>query len=126
MRFRHSSNENAKVLGVCAADSNFVYFYYRFRRVEEMLWLACGAVVILAGFYALAPLFKESEDSSEMGLPAETERDRLLHRKAVLYSTLKDLELEYAMGRLSDSDFHQLSSGYKSEAATILQRLDQL
>jgi hypothetical protein len=92
----------------------------------NMLWIACGAVVVLAGFCVLTPLFKELEGNLEMELLAETEGDRLLNRKAVLYRSLKDLELEYAMGRLSDDDFHQLATGYKNEAAAILQRLDQL
>jgi hypothetical protein len=95
-------------------------------REKKMIWIACGAVVVLAGFFVLAPLFKEPKGNLEQELSAETEGDRLLDRKAVLYGNLKDLELEYAMGRLSDADFHQLATGYKNEAAAILQRLDQL
>jgi hypothetical protein len=91
-----------------------------------MLWLACGAVVVLAGICVLTPLFKEPEYDLEREFLAETEWDRLLNRKAVLYGSLKDLELEYAMGRLSDADFHELATGYKNEVAAILQRLDQL
>jgi hypothetical protein len=91
-----------------------------------MLWIACGAVVVLAGFCVLTPLFKEPEGNLEMEFLAETEEDRLLNRKTILYGSLKDLELEYAMGRLSDADFHQLTTGYKNEVAAILQRLDQL
>ena len=83
-------------------------------------------VVVLAGFCVLTPLFREPKGNPEMELLAETEEDRLLNQKAVLYGSLKDLELEYAMGRLSDADFHQLATGYKNEAAAILQRLDQL
>jgi hypothetical protein len=91
-----------------------------------MLWLTCGILVVGAGFFVLAPLFKESKHSLEGELLGETERDRLLNRKTVLYGNLKDLELEYALGRLSDADFHQLTTGYRNEAASILQRLDQL
>jgi UDP-galactopyranose mutase len=40
---------------------------------------------------------------------AETELDRLLARKAVVYSNLKDLEFEYKMGRLSEGDYRRLS-----------------
>jgi hypothetical protein len=91
-----------------------------------MLWAACGFVVALAGFYVLIPLFGKSEGNSEKELRGETERDRLLDRKAALYGNIKDLELEYAMGRLTDADFQQLASGYKNEAAAILQKLDRL
>jgi hypothetical protein len=91
-----------------------------------MLIAACSLLVVIAGVYVLTPLFKEPEGNLEVELLAETELDRLLARKAVVYSNLKDLEFEYKMGRLSDGDFRLLEAGYKSEAAAILQKLDQL
>ncbi len=91
-----------------------------------MLWLACTAVVIAAGFFTLSPLFRESEGNLDIDLLAETELDRLLDRKTVIYHNLRDLEFEYRMGRLSSADFQQLEAGYKNDAAGILQKLDQL
>jgi hypothetical protein len=91
-----------------------------------MLWLACTVVVALAGFYILAPLFKEPKGNLDIELLAETELDRLLDRKTVVYANLRDLEFEYKMGRLSETDFRQLEAGYKNDAAAILQRLDEL
>ena len=91
-----------------------------------MLWIACTAVVMIAGWYTLRPLFRESEGNLDVDLLSETELDRLLDRKTVIYRNLQDLEFEHKMGRLSDVDFEQLASGYKSDAASILQRLDQL
>jgi hypothetical protein len=91
-----------------------------------MLWLACTALITLSAFYVLIPLFRESASDSNVEFLAETELDRLLDRKAVIYKNLRDLELEYKMSRLSDADFQQLSAGYKNEAAVILQKLDQL
>jgi rRNA maturation endonuclease Nob1 len=83
-------------------------------------------MVLLAGVYVLTPLFKEPKGNLEVELLAETELDRLLNRKAIVYSNIKDLEFEYKMGRLSDADFSRLQAGYKNEAAVILQKLDQL
>ena len=91
-----------------------------------MLFFACSAMTLLAGVYVLTPLFKEPKGNLEVELLAETELDRLLNRKAILYSNIKDLEFEYKMGRLSDADFNRLDAGYKNEAALILQKLDQL
>jgi hypothetical protein len=91
-----------------------------------MLIFACSAVVALAACYVLAPLFKEPKGNLEVELLAETELDRLLNRKAIVYSNLKDLEFEYKMGRLSDADFRQLEAGLKGEASVLLQHLDQL
>jgi hypothetical protein len=91
-----------------------------------MLWIACTAIVLIAGLFTLRPLFGEPEGNLDIDLLAETELDRLLDRKNVIYHNLRDLELEHQMGRLSDQDFRQLASGYKGEASSILQRLDQL
>ena len=91
-----------------------------------MLFGICAVLTVLAGTYALLPLFREPRGNLEVELLAETELDRLLNRKAIVYSNLKDLEFEYKMGRLSDEDFRRLETGYKGEAAVILQRLDHL
>ena len=91
-----------------------------------MLVFACATAVLLAGFYVLIPLFRESRGNLEAELWTVTDMDRLLDRKAAIYGNLKDLELEYGMGRLSEADFIELEAGYKKEAAAILQQLDHL
>ena len=91
-----------------------------------MFWLACAALVAVSGYYVLLPLFRESRGTLDLDLLAETELDRLQDRKTVIYRNLKDLEFEYKMGRLSERDFVQLGSGYKNEAAAVLQKLDRL
>ncbi len=91
-----------------------------------MLWIACAGIVVIAALYTLRPLFRASEGNLDIDLLAETELDRLLDRKNVVYKNLRDLEFEHKMGRLTDLDFQQLASGYKGEASSILQRLDQL
>jgi len=87
---------------------------------------ACAALAGLAAIFVLKPLFRESGSSLEIELLAETELDRLLNRKTVIYNNLKDLEFEFKMGRLSDADYRQLEEGYKKEAVAILQKFEQL
>jgi len=91
-----------------------------------MVWFACAALAIVAGGYVLYPLFREPKGEQETDLPDEMELDRLLDRKAVIYRSIKDLEFEHAMGRLSDADYRRLEADYKNDAAIILQKLDQL
>jgi hypothetical protein len=91
-----------------------------------MIFLAGTILTALAAIYVVMPLFTEPRGNLEVELLAETELDRLLNRKAVVYSNLKDLEFEYQMGRLGDSDFNRLRAGFKAEAAEILGKLDQL
>ena len=91
-----------------------------------LLIAACSILTILAAVFVLRPLFGETENSLDILLMAETEADRLADRKAAIYGNLKDLTLEYQMGRLSDEDFRNLESGYKADAASILQKLEQM
>ncbi len=91
-----------------------------------MILLACGLVTVFAAVFVLTPLFREPKGNFEVELLAETKLDRMLNRKAIVYSNLKELEFEYKMGRLSDADYRRLETGYKSEAGLILQELDQL
>lgn len=91
-----------------------------------MLLLACTILTLLAGVYVLTPLFREPKGNLEVELLAETELDRLLNRKAVVYTNLRDLEFENKMGRLSEADYRRLEAGYMGEAAAILEKLDQL
>ncbi len=89
-----------------------------------MLLVACAALVVLTIVCVLNPLFKESRNELDVELLAETESDHLLNRKATIYGNLKDLEFEYAMGRLSEQDFQRLEAAYKNEAAVVLRKLE--
>jgi hypothetical protein len=91
-----------------------------------MIWVACAALVIAAGGFVLYPLFQEPKSARVADLPDEMEMDRLLDRKAVIYRSIKDLEFEHAMGRLSETDYRRLDADYKNDAALLLQKLDQL
>jgi hypothetical protein len=91
-----------------------------------MIWIACAAVAVIAGGFVLIPLLSEPKASVDIELLAETELDRLLERKAVIYQNLKDLDFEHAMRRLSDEDYYRLEADYKNDAALLLQKLDQL
>lgn len=91
-----------------------------------MLLATYVVLTAAAAFFVLLPLFRVSESGLEIELMAETEIDRLMDRKAVIYGNLKDLSLEYAMGRLSEEDYRGLEEGYKEDAAAILYKLEQL
>ena len=91
-----------------------------------LLIASCTVMTVAAGVFVLLPLFRESASGLDIELMAESELDRLADRKAAIYGNLKDLAFEYEMGRLSEEDFRQLEAGYKTDAALILQKLDQL
>jgi rRNA maturation endonuclease Nob1 len=94
--------------------------------IKIILLLSCTVLTVLAGIFVLLPLFRKSDNSPDIEFLAETELDRLVERKTAIYRNLKDLAFEYEMGRLSEEDFRQLEAGYKTDAAVILQKLEQM
>jgi len=57
----------------------------------------------------------------------EDDRLRELHsQRDITYSMLKELEFDYHSGVLTDEDYRELESKYKSKAISILQSIDEL
>ncbi len=59
---------------------------------------------------------------------AEAEEDgqeRLLSEKEEIISSLKDIEMDYRMGKLSLQDYTQLRVDFERRAADVLKRLDE-
>ncbi|MEJ2111146.1 MAG: hypothetical protein P8Z37_14790 [Acidobacteriota bacterium] len=91
-----------------------------------MLIASCAILTVAAGLFVLSPLFRGFSSSLDIELMAETDIDRLMDRKEAIYRNIKDLTLEYKMGRLAVEDFRQLEADYKKDAAAVLQQLEKL
>ena len=88
-----------------------------------MLLVACSAVVILMGMYVLMPLFREDTGDLDIELLAETELDRLLNRKAIVYKNeaadiLQKLEYSAASDDLDDMIEKEIASRKSRLAAS--------
>jgi len=89
------------------------------------MWIPCVILALAAGAYALWPLFAKTFDETSEAT-GETDTDYLVGRKTAVYRNIRELEFEYKMGRLTESDFRALETEYKDEATEILQKLDAL
>ena len=61
--------------------------------------------------------------------PAPVENPELKHqetRRQVLLENLKDLQFEYHQGKLSDSDYQSLKSGFLYELAAVMDSIERL
>src|SRR5215469_5653702 len=47
-------------------------------------------------------------------------------RKAAIYENLRDLQFEYRVGKLSDSDYQQTKLGLQKELATVIAQIEQM
>ena len=83
-------------------------------------------IVLAALGVVLAPLLR-SDGSAPTGQSWERERlEGLLSRRDSAYDALRDLDFEYQIGNLSESDYNELRERYRLRAASVLRRLDRL
>ena len=87
--------------------------------MDFLIILVVLAVVVL---FVSAPLrSRRTEEVSESAERAELEAAR-----DAKYREIRDAELDYRTGKLSEADWRGLDRGLRAEAVEILRRLDEL
>jgi len=84
--------------------------------------MACAALVGMAVLRALRPLVSPEEDRTIVigkRTRAALERDKTLALRAI-----KDLDFDRAMGKLSESDWKEMSMRLRARAARLMRQLD--
>lgn len=87
-----------------------------------MLVLACASLTLAALLY----IFWLTPEPARQKTAAERDREFLEERREVLYENLRDLHLEYRMGKLSDQDYQQMKTTYQAEMAGLLAQMEKL
>lgn len=84
-----------------------------------MLVLACASLTLAVLLYVfwLTP--------EPVRVKTRAEREYLEEKREVLYENLRDLHLEYRMGKFSDQDYQQMKARYQEELAALLHELEQ-
>ncbi|MCF7801052.1 MAG: hypothetical protein K9N34_03435 [Candidatus Marinimicrobia bacterium] len=72
--------------------------------------------------WVISPLFKRGGLIYEVHGQAEDLEDKKLR----VYGNIKDLEFDYAMGRLSEKDFQDIRGQFTREASKVVARLEEL
>ncbi|MBI4446243.1 MAG: hypothetical protein HY645_10080 [Acidobacteria bacterium] len=89
-----------------------------------MILLLAPLLFIGSVLYVAYPLLKSKEEP-----PAHDEQpasQTLLDTKDDLISTLKDIEMDYRMGKLSFEDYQSLKADFERQAVEVLQELETL
>lgn len=58
--------------------------------------------------------------------PEKTRASYLRERKEAIYENLRDLNFEYAAGKIPDADYRSLKSSLQDEAAAVLAEIARL
>ena len=85
--------------------------------------LIFGAVIlVLIAFGVPLAINKQSLPEPEPESPTR----HLDERKAAIYENLRDLQMEYPMGKLSDQDYQQTKSDLQKDLARVLMQIDRV
>jgi hypothetical protein len=87
--------------------------------VEYLVILVVIAVVVLV---VTGPLRRTGRDDEEVS----AERAELEAAKEAKYREIRDAELDYRTGKLSEGDWRALDRTLRAEAVDVLKRLDRL
>ena len=83
--------------------------------------LALAVLGLIVALAVLRPLRADDE-----GERAEGDRPTLEAAKEAKYREIRDAELDFQMGKLSEADYRRTDGELRAEAIEILRRLDEL
>ena len=86
--------------------------------------MVLSAAVVLVVGTLLFTLFVRSQDVPEAPAPSPTAH--LEERKAQIYENLRDLQFEFRLGKLSDSDYQKTKVDLQRELARVLAEIDSV
>lgn len=83
--------------------------------------LMLGAVALVA-----APFLEPEPEPEPLPSDVEGQRRELDQRKTEAYIAIRDIEMDYRMGKLSEVDYEAIKQKYTAQAIEALAALDQL
>ncbi len=84
--------------------------------------MATAALVGFAALRTLRPLVSPEDDRTVM--IGQRTRVALEREKTLALRSIKELEFDRAMGRVSDEDFKEMSGRLRARAARLMRQLD--
>lgn len=85
-----------------------------------------GIIVLLVGGLLLEPIlnkkkiFNVGRDDKEIAL------NELQRKKSALFREIKDIELDFQMGKIGEADFDELTTSYRERAMDAMKQIDSL
>lgn len=87
-----------------------------------------AAFLIVVGFFALyiiLPFFDRAY-KNRMIKPIEEKRENLLNRKEEILHAINDLEYDFKMKKMTETDYLQLKENLTGEAIGLMKQLDSV
>ena len=89
--------------------------------------LLIAPILFAAGvLYIAYPLLKEEEETEGWATDEKSVEDKALRDKSDIIDVLRDIDMDYRMGKLSKEDYEALKNDYESRAVGAFQQLQSL
>ena len=83
-------------------------------------------LVMLVSIFTIYPFFLGRRKQGVADSSGVNRLEQLYERRDLYYSSIKDIELDRDMGKLSEQDYAELISRYKEKAATVTELISEL
>ena len=92
------------------------------------LILLIVVISVVISLYVLFPIFSKYlfDTGIDFDVPADNpEYDRLVREKDQVLNEIKDIELDYGLGKLDEGDYKELRNKYRARAAELIKKIDK-
>ncbi|MDE2728000.1 MAG: zinc ribbon domain-containing protein [Gemmatimonadota bacterium] len=90
-----------------------------------MTLIACGLLALGVLAYMISPMLDGSARRPRTTRFAGSRRDDLMKKKDFIFSSIRELNIDYNMGKLAAEDHEALRQEYMNEASDVLDELDR-
>ncbi len=88
-----------------------------------MALIVAPLLFVAAILFVASPFLTDTRQASVRERKA-VERERLLKKRDDILSNLKDIEMDFQMGKLSQSDYDGLKSEYEARAMAVFREIE--
>ena len=88
--------------------------------------IAIIGLIVGAGYWIISPLLKSDQLNSSLISDSDERLKQLTSEKEGAYATIKELEFDLEMGKLSTEDYETLKGQYMLEALDCMKEIDAL
>ena len=89
-----------------------------------MTFLVMGILIALVLVLLIQPIISGKDRAAQGWGENNRAVDELLRKKHALIREIKDIELDYHMGKIDKSDFEDLTEGYRQKAMLVIKEID--
>ncbi len=89
-----------------------------------LTFLVMGILLVLVLAALIQPIISSKAQAAQGRGENNRAVDELSRKKRALIRDIKDIELDYEMGKIDKNDFEDLTKGYRQQAMLVMKEID--